>query len=142
MKSMPRIAVRSISYKYPCNICHGPCKENVQDSIQCTWCDEWVHQKCSNLSYEEFAKHCSPDNIDLPYHCEICEFGSRRFSSHQMCISASAINSLDSNDFSMLCPNSIFNDKDDVLTTEYFTSEELNIEIQKEPDNIRLIKCC
>ena len=68
---LPRIGLRTINYKYPCNVCHGPCKENVHDSIQCTWCDEWIHQKCSNLSYEEFAKHCSPENIDLPYHCEI-----------------------------------------------------------------------
>ena len=38
-----------------------------------------------------------------------------------------------------LCSNSIFNDKEDIPTTEYFTTEELNIEIQKTPDNIRLI---
>ena len=40
---------------------------------------------------------------------------------------------------SILCPNSIFNDKDDILTTEYFTTEELNVEFQKSPDDIRLI---
>ena len=42
-KLTPRIGIRTVKYKYPCNICHGPCKENVQDSIQCTWCDEWIH---------------------------------------------------------------------------------------------------
>ena len=31
---------QTIKYKYQCNICMGCCKENVQDSIQCTWCDE------------------------------------------------------------------------------------------------------
>ena len=83
--------------------------------------------------------YCSPENIDLPYHCEICEFGSRRSSNNQTCFSASAVRSLDSNDILRLCPNSLFADKDDILSTEYFTSEELNIEIQKAPDDIRLI---
>ena len=75
----------------------------------------------------------------MPYHCDICEFGSRRSASYQTCVSASAISSLDSNDISNLCPNSIFNDKDDTLTTEYYTTEELNIEIQNTPDDIRSI---
>ena len=45
--------------------------------------------------------------------------------------SASTINSLNSEDIYNLCPNSIFYDKDDVLLTEYYTTEELNVEIQK-----------
>ena len=49
------------------------------------------------------------------------------------------LSSLDACDNANLCPNSIFNDKDDILTTEYYTTEELNIEIEKTSDNIRLI---
>ena len=134
-----RIIPRSVNYKYPCNICRGACKENVHDSIQCTWCDEWVHQKCTNLTYDQFMKHCSPENINLPYYCDICEFGSRRSKKNQKCLSASSISSFDSDDIVQLCPNSVFNDKDDIPTSEYYTTEEFNIEIQKTPDNIRLI---
>ena len=134
-----KIFPNPINYKYPCNICRGPCKENVQDSIQCTWCDEWVHQKCTNLTYDQFMKHCLPENINLPYYCDICEFGSRRSKNNQTHISASAISSFDSSDILELCPNSVFNDRDDIPTTEYFTTEELNIEIEKTPENIRLI---
>ena len=134
------INYRTIKYKYTCSICQGACRENVQDSIQCTWCDEWVHQKCTtNLSYDQFLKHCLPENIDLPYYCEICEFGSAQKAAKQPCISTSSVSSLDSSDILKLSPNSIFSNKDDVLTTEYFTTEELNIEIEKTPDNIRLI---
>ena len=126
------INYRTIKYKYTCNICQGVCRENVQDSIQCTWCDEWVHQKCtSNLSYDQFLKHCLPENVDLPYYCEICEFGSAQKAAKQPCISTSSLSALDSSDILNLSPNSIFNDKDDILTTEYFTTDELNIEIEK-----------
>ena len=38
-----------------------------------------------------------------------------------------------------MCPNSVFRDKEDVPTTEYYTTDELNVEIQKTPDNLRLI---
>ena len=30
------IPVQARNYKYPCLVCHSPCKENVQDSISCT----------------------------------------------------------------------------------------------------------
>ena len=133
------INVRTINYKYPCGVCHGPCRENTQDSIQCSLCDEWVHQKCTNLTYNQFLEYCDPNNADKPYHCDWCEFGSSACPTNQTCLSASAISSLDSSDIYSLCPNSIFNDKEDIPTTEYFTTEELNIEIQKTPDNIRLI---
>ena len=49
---------------------------------------------------------------------------------NQNCISASAISSLDGSDIVQLCPNSVFTDKDDISTSEYFTTE-LNIEIKK-----------
>ena len=131
--------IRSIRYKYQCGVCYGPCRENIQDSIQCTLCDEWVHQKCSNLSYEQFLDYCNPVNIDKPYYCDWCEYGSPRSTLNQTCLSASAINSLDSSDIFNMCPNSVFRDKDDIPTTEYYTTDELNVEIQKTPDNLRLI---
>ena len=121
----------SIRYKYQCGVCCGPCRENVQDSIQCTLCDDWVHQKCSNLSYEKFLEYCNPINIDKPYFCDWCEFGSPRSTLNQTCLSASAISSFDSSDIFDMCPNSIFRDKEDVPTTEYYTTDELNVEIQK-----------
>ena len=119
--------VRTIHYKYQCGVCYGPCRENVQDSIQCTLCDEWVHQKCSNLSYEKFLDYCDPVNIDKPYYCDWCEYGSPRSTLNQTCLSASAISSLDSSDIYDMCPNSVFRDKEDVPTTEYFTTDELNV---------------
>ena len=127
------------NYKYPCLICLGPCKERCQDSIQCTLCDEWVHQKCSDLSFNQFKEYCSPENAGVPYYCEICLYGSRRNLDNQTCLSASEISSLDTSDIYNLCPNSIFRDKEEVSTTEYFTSDELNIEIKKTPENICLI---
>ena len=71
-----QITLRTINYKYPCSVCLGPCRENTQDSIQCTLCDEWVHQKCTNLTYSKFLEYCDPNNGDKPYHCDWCEFGS------------------------------------------------------------------
>ena len=95
--------------------------------------------KCSNLSYEKFLDYCDPINIDKPYFCDWCEFGSPRSTLNQTCLSASAISSLDSSDIFDMCPNSIFRDKEDVPTTENYTTDELNVEIQKTPDNLRLI---
>ena len=134
-----RIGLQTINYKYPCVVCSGPCKEKCQDSIQCTLCDEWVHQKCSNLTIEQFKKYCSQEHAELPFYCEICLYGSVHNSKNQTCLNAHEISSLDTNDIYNLCPNSIFRDKDDIPTTEYFTTDELNIEIKKTPDNIRLI---
>ena len=44
--------------------------------------------------------------------------------------------------FFQLYPNSIFNDKDDIYlpASEYYTTDEINIEIQKTPENIILQK--
>ena len=92
------INVRTINYKYPCGVCYGPCRENTQDSIQCSLCDEWVHQKCTNLTYNQFLEYCDPNNADKPYHCDWCEFGSSACPTNQTCLSASAISSLDSSD--------------------------------------------
>ena len=125
------ISLHTRSYKYPCVICLGPCRENCQDSICCTLCDEWTHQKCSDLTIDEFTKYCLPENAEVPFYCDICLYGSRRNLENQTCLKASEISVLDTNDIYNLCPNSIFRDKDDISTTEYFTSDELNFEIKK-----------
>ena len=133
------ISLQTRNYRYPCVICLGPCRENCQDSICCTLCDEWTHQKCSDLTINQFNKYCLPENSEMPFYCDICLYGSRRNQDNQTCLRASEIRSLETSDIYNLCPNSIFKDKDDTPTTEYFTTEELNIEIKKTPDNIRLI---
>ena len=134
-----KITVQTRNYKHPCVVCLGPCKNNCQDSICCTLCDEWTHQKCSNLTLDQFQKYCLPENSEIPYWCDNCLYGSRKNLENQSCLSASEIESLDTNDIYNLCPNSIFRDKDEIPTTEYFTTDELNVEIRKTPENIRLI---
>ena len=133
------ISLPSRTYKYPCVVCLGPCKTNCQDSICCNLCDEWTHRKCSTLSIEQFRKYCLPENSEIPFWCDNCLYGSRKNRENQTCLSASEIDSLDTNDIYNLCPNSIFRDKDDIPTTEYFTTDELNVEIKKTPENLRLI---
>ena len=105
--------------------------------LEPTWCDDWVHLKCTNLTHSEFVEHCN--DVNKPFYCEICLFGSTQSTLNQTCLTASEISSLDSRDILDLCPNSIFKDREDILTTEYYTTEELNIEIKKTPENIRLI---
>ena len=128
-----RISTQVCNYKYPCVICHRPCKENVQNSIACSICDCWTHQKCTNLSLSEFDKFCDPENSELRFYCQICMYGTECNKENQTCLTASEIGLIDPNDIYNLSPNSIFRDKDDVPTTEYFTAEELNFEIQKSP---------
>ena len=84
-----KINLRTMNYKYPCQNCLGPCKKG-QDSIQCTVCDNWVHQKCTDLSYAKFLEYCLPENSEKPYYCENCEFGSTQITTNQTCASASA----------------------------------------------------
>ena len=134
-----KFTVQTRNYKHPCVVCLGPCKNNCQDSICCTLCDEWTHQKCSSLTLDQFHKYCLPENSELPFWCDICLYGSRKNSENQTCLSASEIELMDTNDIYNLCPNSIFKDKDEIPTTEYFTTDDLNVEIKKTPENIRLI---
>ena len=129
--SSKRIPCHTRNFKFPCVVCFGPCRENCQDSICCTLCDEWTHKKCSHLTTSEFNKYCLPENSDMPFYCDICLYGSRQNRENQTCLKASEISSLDTNDIFNLCPNSIFSDKDDIPTTEYFTSDELNVVIKK-----------
>ena len=89
------ISIHARNFKYPCTICLGPCKENIQDSICCSICDEWTHQKCSNLSVSQFKEYCLPANSELPYYCDNCLFGSRRTSVNQTWLRASEIRSFD-----------------------------------------------
>ena len=137
--NLGQLPIQTRNYKYPCVICLGACRDKCQDSICCTLCDEWTHQKCSDLTINQFNKYCLPENVNTPFYCDNCLYGSRRNIENQNCLRASEISSLDTNDIYNLCPNSIFRDKDDIPTTEYLTTEELNIEIQKTPNNIRII---
>ena len=133
---------RTINYKFPCLVCLSPCKENIHDSICCTLCDEWVHRKCTDLTPNQFKTYCSPDHAGDPYYCVNCLYGncSKQNFDSQICLNASEIESFDLNDIDNLCPNSVFKDKEDtVQLSEYLTMEELNVEIQKTPDDILLI---
>ena len=75
----------------------------------------------------------------MRFYCDNCLYGSVLNTENQTCLNASEIGLLDTNDIYNLCPNSIFSDMDDIITTEYFTTDELNVEIRKSPDNICLI---
>ena len=134
-KSPPKFTfVRTVSYKYPCLVCLTPCKENIQDSICCTLCDEWVHRKCTDLTLDQFKIYCSPDHAGDPYYCANCLYGncSRVNFENQTCLNVTEIESMDINDtIHNLCPNSVFNDKEDIHLSEYYTIDELNVEIQK-----------
>ena len=133
---------RTVTYKYPCLVCLRPCKEKVHDSICCTLCDEWVHHKCTDLSLEQFKTYCSPDHAGDPYYCVNCLYGncSRENLDNQTCLNASEILSCDINDtIHNLCPNSVFRNKEDIHLSEYYTMEELNMEIKKTPENILII---
>ena len=140
-KLTPKFAsFRTITYKYPCLVCFSPCKDKVQDSICCTLCDEWVHRKCTDLTQEQFLAYCSPDNIENPYYCTNCLYGNcRQNLDNQICLNASEIESFDINEIYNLCPNSVFRDKEDVQLSDYYTTEELNVEIKKTPENILLV---
>ena len=125
---------RTITYKYPCLVCLRPCKEKIHDSICCTLCDEWVHHKCTDLTPEEFKIYCSPDHAGDPYYCVNCLFGncSRENLEDQICLTASEIESCGINDtIHNLCPNSVFKNKEDIHLSEYYTMEELDVEIKK-----------
>ena len=134
-----QFSVLTVNYKYPCVVCHGPCRNNTQDSISCSVCDEWTHQKCSNLTIQQFQEYCKPENSEMRFYCDNCLFGSIVNTENQTSLNAAEIGLLDTNDIYNLSPNSIFRDMEDVITTEYFTTDELNVEIKKTPDNIRLI---
>ena len=135
------IFVQNRNYKYPCLICRSPCKDRVQNSISCTLCDEWVHQKCSDLTLKQFKKYCSPDHAGEPYYCEYCRFGfcSGLNLQNQTCLNANEINSLDANDMYDMCSNSIFKNQEDSVLSEYYNTEEANLEIKKAPGDILLI---
>ena len=92
------ISMKIQNFKYPCVICHRPCKENVQNSIACSICDCWTHQKCTNLSLSEFDKFCDPENSELRFYCQICMYGTECNKENQTCLTASDIGLIDPND--------------------------------------------
>ena len=137
MKSLlPR---RTRTYKYPCLVCHSVCTKN-QNCICCTLCDEWVHLKCTNLTVAKFNKYTDKDNSE-PYYCINCLYGNDSEGNLEPPDHTShfVINSLNPEDILDLCPNSIFNNKDDIELSEYFTIDDLNLEIKKTSDEIILI---
>ena len=140
--STRNIPVRVLNYKYPCLICHKPCKEKVHDSISCTLCDEWVHQTCSDLSIKQFRTYCSPDHEGDPYYCEYCRYGYSSLSQSLgklSCPSATTLNSIDIDNLDTISPNSIFRGKDDIILSDYYNIEELNQDMQKTPNDILII---
>ena len=55
------------------------------------------------------------------------------------CPSATTLNSINIDESDVLSPNSIFRDKEDITTSEYYTLEELNIEMEKTPEDILIL---
>ena len=137
------IPARIINYKYPCLICSKPCKDKVQDSICCFLCDEWVHQQCSDLTLNQFKTFCSPENANDRYYCQNCLLKRSSPSQPQIescCSSATALGTINiSNDIDSLTSNSVFRMNENMLLSEYLTTSELNIEMQKTPDDLLII---
>ena len=130
------VPLRSINYKYPCLVCLSPCKENIQDSICCTLCDEWVHHKCTDLTHDQFKLYCSPDHAGDPFYCVNCLYGncSKQNFENQNCFNASEIEAFDINEtIHNLCPNSIFREKEDIHLSEYYTRRSLMWKFKKLP---------
>ena len=55
--------------KYPCTKCMKQCR-NGQNCIECDTCKKWTHQKCSNLTMQEFSEHCKDTNAK--WECNTC----------------------------------------------------------------------
>ena len=54
-----------------CVVCKANINDNEECSIQCQWCNLWVHSKCSKLEEEE-CKVLSKAKINLVYFCTTC----------------------------------------------------------------------
>ena len=136
------LSIKTRKYKYPCIVCSSPCLENRQNSICCTICDNWVHQKCTDLTLEQFNTYCDEDNND-PYYCTNCLFGRSSADDFEQPDSTShkVISTLlNRDDVPNFCPNSVFNDTEDLTLSEYFTCEELNnLQLLKTEDDILLL---
>ena len=110
------ITIHVRRYKYPCLVCGSPCCEG-QNSICCVLCDEWVHQKCTDLSLEQFYEYTCPENINDPYYCVNCLFGNsvdHELESPDQTSHTVLTSLIDSSDIPKYCPNSIFRNKDDI----------------------------
>ena len=55
--------------KYPCTYCKKPTKWN-QKALQCDFCDDWTHLKCTSLSLNEYKTLSRSDDC---YFCHLCE---------------------------------------------------------------------
>ena len=138
---------RTINYKYPCLTCGNPCRSNVQNSICCTLCDEWVHLNCTDLTLEQFNHYTSPDNLKDAYYCVNCMFGhsSNRLidtpsnSCNNIADTANLLLDCGSDNVINLSPNSVFKNHEDLELTEYFTIESLNQIDPPLPNDILLV---
>ena len=141
-RKQPKIpCFKNINYKYACLICSRPCLENRQDSIQCTVCDDWVHRKCTDLTMKQFKVYASENNND-PYYCVHCLYGySTNINCDDTC-SQATYNHLfneNGNKIADLSPNSVFQNDDELLYTNYYDMEEVNLTISNTPENLLLI---
>ena len=65
---MPR---RKPNWKYPCLSCGNCVRERTQNSVCCNKCKKWVHLKCTNLTWSQFAYISK--NEKAPYFCVNCK---------------------------------------------------------------------
>ena len=139
----PQLLSRSIKYKFPCLVCGSPCRERTQNSICCSICDSWVHQKCTDLTLEQFNTYTMPDHADDPYYCVNCLFGHAPNDHLEKPDSTSHTvlsNILNRENISNYCPNSVFNNRPGTTPSDYYTIDEVNtILIKKTDDNILII---
>jgi hypothetical protein len=57
-----------VSIKYPCTNCKKGARSN-QRAIQCDFCDEWTHMKCTTISLSQFNKLSTSDET---FYCTKC----------------------------------------------------------------------
>ena len=124
----PQLSHRTRKYKFPCLVCGSPCIEG-QNSICCFICDNWVHQKCTDLTLEQFNTYLLPDHADDPYFCTYClhgnapndDVGNPDSTSHTVMSSI-----LSRDNISEHCPNSAFNNREGTTLSDYYMIDEVN----------------
>ena len=56
--------------KHPCIECKRPVKSN-QKALGCESCPEWVHLKCTDITYARFSYLAA--NVEAPFFCKTCK---------------------------------------------------------------------
>ena len=116
-------------------MCGNPCIENRQNSLCCNICDEWVHLKCTDLTLPGFQ---DLNSSDKPFYCNNCLFGRTDYPLQDQRNIVSTI--LNSPGTPNLTPNSIFNCYEDLITSDYYTIDEINdFNITLSADNLLLV---